>query len=209
MVFYDVEVQNWFDEVGVAGRPTDGWKGADTSSFADLKVAFVGAYDDEKDKYFSIWEEDMPKLAELFQSTDTIVGYNSWGFDNSVVAPYFDFEIKEIPHIDLMVAMHHTVGFRPKLDHLAKANFGEGKIGRGEDAVKLWQEGKKDELEKYCLEDVRLTYEVWRMGEENGKLKYYDKKGFLKETEIDWTAGLMQNLQDADDEEEAGQVSLL
>jgi len=189
MIFYDVEVQNWFDDLGVGGGPAQKFYEPSDTDLGQLKVSFVGVYDDQKDRYYSIWEDDMSKLAEIFQKADTIVGYNSWGFDNNVVAPYFDFDMKKIPHIDLMIAMKNIVGFRPKLDDLAKANIGEGKIGKGADAVGLWKDGKLEELEKYCLEDVRLTYEVWRIGEEAGSLKYYDKKGFIQQTEVDWDKG--------------------
>ena len=51
-----------------------------------------------------------------------------------------------------------------------------------------------DKLEKYCIEDVRLTYEVWKIGDEQGKVKYYDKTGFMKETLVNWQEGFKQNL---------------
>jgi len=99
-----------------------------------------------------------------------------------------------LPTIDLMVAMKKTVGFRPKLDDLAKANFNTGKIGKGVDAIEYWQNGELEKLEKYCLEDVRLTYEVWKVGAKTGKVKYYDRSGFIKETLIDWNEGFQQKV---------------
>lgn len=182
MLFLDVETQNFFDS----------FEAGSGAQFSDLKISFAGAYDNDKDKYYSFWEKDIKKLGELMLSTDRVVGYNVWGFDYGVLQPYLNFEPWELPTLDLMIAMRNTVGFRPKLDTLAKANLGSGKIGTGLDAGEYFRNGDLDKLEEYCLEDVRLTYEVWNIGAKNGKLKYYDSRGFAKETEIDWDQGNMQ-----------------
>lgn len=162
---------------------------------SDLKVSFVGAYDNVKDKYYSFWEGDVGKLEEMMVAeSEGVVGYNSWGFDYGVLEPYFKVDPRSFPSYDLMIAMKTAVGFRPKLDSLARANLGSGKIGTGLDAGRYWKEGKLEELEKYCLEDVRLTYEVWKIGEETGKIKYYSSQGFIRETEINWKDGFMQKV---------------
>lgn len=166
-------------------------------NLSDIKVSFVGAYDDQKDEFYSFWEKDMVKLEELLKTADTVVGYNSWSFDYGVLSSYFSIDPWTLPSIDLMVAMKNTVGFRPKLDDLARANLNTGKIGKGVDAIEYWQNGELEKLEKYCLEDVRLTYEVWKVGQETGRLKYFDKTGFLKETSINWKEGFQQKLDES------------
>lgn len=190
VIFVDVETQYLFDKTG-------------TRSAEDLKISFVGAYDDEKDRFYSFWEDDLKDLGKLFLETDKIVGYNTWAFDYRVLSPYYDFDLYTLQSLDLMVAMQKTVGFRPKLDDLAKANLGAGKIGKGTDAYVYWQEGELEKLEKYCLEDVRITYEIWKLGEETSMLKYYDYKGFISETDIDWSKGILQK------KEEENQLGLV
>ena len=184
MIFLDVETQNFFTDAGDDGR----------FDYDDLKISFVGAYDDEKDEFMSFWEEDMKKLEEVVKGADRVVGYNIWAFDYGVMASYMDVDLWTLPTLDLMIAMKKVIGFRPKLDDLARANDLGGKIGKGADAVEYWQKGELDKLEKYCLEDVRLTYEVWRVGEEEGKLKYYDQSGFLQETPVSWQDGYQQKM---------------
>ena len=184
MVFLDVETQNFFSAVNEDG----------VLNLSDIKVSFVGAYDDKGNEFFSFWEKDIPRLEELVKNADGVVGYNIWSFDYGVLSSYFSLDPWTLPTIDLMVAMKKTVGFRPKLDDLAKANFNTGKIGKGVDAIEYWQNGELEKLEKYCLEDVRLTYEVWKVGAKTGKVKYYDKSGFIKETPIDWNEGLQQKV---------------
>lgn len=187
MVVIDIETKNFFGSVTEDG----------VVSLSDLKISFAGAYDTEKDHFLSYWEDDLGKLEELMKTADMVVGFNSWAFDYGVLSSYFTSDPWSFPSIDLMVAMKKTVGFRPKLDDLAKANFGAGKIGKGSDAAEYWEKGELDKLEKYCLEDVRLTYEVWKLGEVSGKIKYFDKNGFTKETAIDWKNGFLQKKDEA------------
>ncbi|MBN1618951.1 hypothetical protein JW887_06470 [Candidatus Dojkabacteria bacterium] len=186
MIFFDVETKNSFD----VNSPDSG--------LASMEVSFVGAFDDKAGKYYSFWEKDLPFLEELLNSGEMVVGYNSWAFDYGVLSKYFEFNIYSLPSLDLMVAMKNIVGFRPKLDDLARANFGKGKLGSGYDALLYWQKGDLDKLEKYCLEDVRLTYEVWKKGKEEGKLNYYTRSGFFNETEVNWDLGIMNKQENSE-----------
>jgi len=184
MIFFDIETKNFFGDGGSDGP----------SRLTDLEVSFVGAYDSETGRSMSFWEDDLKDLESVLKNADRVVGYNSWQFDYGVLASYFSVDPHGFPSLDLMLAMKRTVGFRPKLDDLARANVGSGKIGRGSDAGLYWKRGELDKLEKYCLEDVRLTYEVWKRGEETGQLKYYNKRGFLGTTSIDWRSGFVQKI---------------
>lgn len=184
MIFFDVETKHLYFET------------PNIKSTSDLEVSFVGVYDSDKDKYFSIWEKDIPKLEEMLKNADKVVGYNVWAFDYAAIKPYMDTDLWQLPTLDLMVAMKSAIGFRPKLDDLARANLGVTKLGKGTDAVDYWNKGELKKLEEYCLEDVRLTYEIWKLGDKNKKLKYFDRSGFIKETEIDWESGFVQKLKD-------------
>jgi DEAD/DEAH box helicase domain-containing protein len=187
VVFLDVETQNFFTEAGREGR----------FDHSDLKISFVGVYDNEKDETMSFWEDDVGELEKVVEEADRVVGYNIWAFDYGVMASYMDVDLWTLPTLDLMVAMRKVIGFRPKLDDLARANDLGSKLGKGADAMVYWQKGELDRLEKYCLEDVRLTYEVWRVGDEDGKLKYYDQSGFLQETPVSWVDGHLQRVDES------------
>jgi DEAD/DEAH box helicase domain-containing protein len=187
LIVIDVETQNFFSAVNDEG----------VLNLPDLKISFAGAYESTKGEYLSFWEKDLSKLEELLRCADLVVGYNVWGFDYGVLSSYFSVDLWTFPTIDLMVAMKKVIGFRPKLDNLAKANFSAGKIGKGADAIEYWQNGELEKLEKYCLEDVRLTYEVWKLGAETGRVKYFDQSGFLKETAVDWKNGFQQKVDES------------
>lgn len=184
MLFIDVETKHLY------------YEGIESSKTGGLEISFVGGYDSNKDKYYSFWEKDIPRLEKIMKDADRVVGYNIWHFDYAALQPLMDIDLWKIPTLDLMVAMKLAIGFRPKLDDLARANLGKSKIATGVDAVDFWKKGELKKLEEYCLEDVRLTYEIWKLGEENKKIKYYDKDGFLKETKIDWSKGFVQKVSD-------------
>jgi len=175
MIFLDVETQN-------------DWTGGENFSLKDLKISYVGVIDDQGLE-MDFWENDIPKLGELMKSSDMIVGYNIFGFDTPVIANYLGEDVVTYPQLDLMVAVHKEIGFRPKLDSLTSATFGEGKIGSGADAVRYWASGDLESLKKYCIMDVKLTKKLYEFGLEKGYVKYMDKKGFIRETKIDWENG--------------------
>lgn len=176
MIFLDIETQNAFDEDGVFRIDA-------------LRISYVGVIDSEKGDELDFWESDLPKLKPILESADVIVGYNSISFDMPVLARYLGEQINQYPQIDLMVAAKEKIGFRPKLNNLTNATLGKGKLGSGLDAVKYWANQEIDKLKQYCMEDVRLTKEVYDYGKLNRRIKYYDRNGFLRETDIDWELG--------------------
>lgn len=172
-VIFDIETKNAFDFT----------KRFETTN---LDVSVVCAYNPFSDEIETYWEDDMSKLEDLFSKADRIVGYNSWGFDEPVLKKYFDTDVLQMPSIDMLVAVKNALGTRVKLDLLAKATLGEQKTAKGLDAVKYWQEGRLDELEKYCIQDVHVTKELFYKGLNENKLSYFDGLGQKKDFEVDW-----------------------
>ena len=66
------------------------------------------------------------------------------------------------------------IGHRVKLDNLAQMTLGAGKSGDGLQALKFWKLGQIEELKKYCLDDVRITKELYDYVLKYGKLAYKD-----------------------------------
>jgi DEAD/DEAH box helicase domain-containing protein len=62
------------------------------------------------------------------------------------------------------------MGQRISLDRLASANLGLNKTHHGSEAGALYREGKMDELKEYCVNDVKLTKELYDL---------YRKQNFL------------------------------
>ena len=66
---------------------------------------------------------------------------------------------------------------------IAQPTLGLHKSGTGMDALALFQEGKMEALKRYCLDDVRLTKEVFDYGRTNGKV-YFTSSWDYKTYEI-------------------------
>lgn len=173
-IVYDLETQKTFAEVG-ANRN------------ADLGISYLGLYSYTQDKYFGFWEKDLSKLELILSTTKpTIIGFNSISFDNVVLQPYLkELVIQELPQIDILAEIYNRLGFRMKLESVAQATLGTGKSGSGLDAIRYYREGNFDALSKYCLDDVRITKELFEYGAEHGFI-LYTSGGDLQRMPVSW-----------------------
>jgi DEAD/DEAH box helicase domain-containing protein len=71
-----------------------------------------------------------------------------------------------------------------KLDQIAEGTFGIHKSGNGLEAVAWWRSGEVDKIRKYCLDDVKITKDVYEYALKNKKLIF--KEGpFTKEIKLE------------------------
>jgi DEAD/DEAH box helicase domain-containing protein len=84
------------------------------------------------------------------------------------------------------------LGFRVKLDSIAEATLGRKKIGHGLEAIKWWRSGDKEKVMQYCLEDVKITKDIYEYALKNGHLKYMEngKATTFTINTSDWEKGL-------------------
>lgn len=179
IIVYDLETQKTFAEVG--GH----------NSQKDLLVSYLGLYSYSQNKYFGFFEKDLPNLEAIFiQERPTIVGFNSISFDNAVLQPYFRrIQLNELPQIDILAEIYSTLGFRMKLESVAQATLGEGKSGSGLDAIRYYREGNFDALAKYCMDDVRITRDIYEYGKNHGFI-LYTSGGEYHRMPVSWAAEL-------------------
>lgn len=177
-VILDVETKKTFDEVG--------------GYFPDrLGISFVGVCvrdgqsgGGEMQSYF---ERDLPKLFPLLERADVVIGFNVDGFDMQTFVPYYSGDITTIPTLDLMVRIKNSIGHRIGLDAVAKETLGVGKTGDGLDAIKYYKNKQWDELEKYCLQDVAVTRDIYDVGMQKGQVKFRNKWNRLIECPVDFS----------------------
>lgn len=163
-VVLDIETRNTFQDVG-AYNP------------ALLKISLIGCYFYETDTYESFLEEDLPKLWPRLERADRIIGYNLIGFDYPCMQQYYSGDIMKLPTVDMLVEIEKVLGFRIKLDDVAQATLGVGKSGHGLMAVEYWKKGEIDKLRDYCLQDVKVTKEVYDFAMQNGLVSYNNRQG--------------------------------
>ncbi|MEN8253134.1 MAG: ribonuclease H-like domain-containing protein [Patescibacteria group bacterium] len=177
-VILDVETKKTFDAVG--------------GFFPDrLGVSFVGVCVREgvsgEGKMQSYFEKDLPKLFELLERADVVIGFNVDGFDMQTFSSYYQGDITAIPTLDLMLRIKDSVGHRISLDAAAQETLGIGKTGDGLDAIKYYERQQWDELEKYCLQDVKVTRDLYDYGLSKGKVKFKNKWNRLIEASVDFS----------------------
>jgi hypothetical protein len=87
-----------------------------------------------------------------------------------------------------MEEIYHALGHRVKLESLAQTTLGEGKLGTGMDAIWYYKNNDWESLIKYCLEDVRVTRDLYEYGRQHGHL-WYDNLGKRETIPVRWGSG--------------------
>jgi DEAD/DEAH box helicase domain-containing protein len=168
-IVLDLETQKSFQEVGGRGKNHL------------LKVSVCVIYDYSTDKYTAYEEHELSKLAPILQTADQIIGYNILDFDFAVLQPYLNFNIFEVPALDLLTEIEKVLQHRIKLEVVAQGTLGTGKSGSGLEALLYYKNGRMDLLKKYCTDDVKITKQVYDYALKNQKVLYKD---FFKTKEI-------------------------
>ena len=163
-VVLDIETRNTFQDIGSYNATL-------------LDVSLVCCYFYETDAFEAFLQENLPKLWPRLERADRIIGYNLFGFDYPCLQRYYTGNLMKIPTIDLLVEIEKRIGFRVKLDDVAQATLGMGKSGHGLQAVEFWKKGELDKLRDYCLQDVRITRDVYEHALANQNVAYFDRLG--------------------------------
>ncbi|MGH7273083.1 MAG: hypothetical protein ACREIQ_01315, partial [Nitrospiria bacterium] len=85
--------------------------------------------------------------------------------------------LAHLPTLDILEEAVKVLGHRLRLESLAQATLGRGKAGTGLDAIRYFRQGELEKLKAYCLEDVRVTRDLYEFGKLHKKLLYYDRPG--------------------------------
>lgn len=174
IVVFDVETQNEFEEVGGRRRAHK------------LLLSIAVSYEEESGQYRTFTEANVGELVDQLFSARLVVGFNLLGFDYRVLRPYTDRKLSLLPTLDIFDHVYRRTGYRSKLDTIAAETVGARKTSHGLEALRWWREGKVDKVIEYCKEDVRLTYEVYRFGKEQGAIFTRDRRGIRTRVPIMW-----------------------
>ena len=69
-----------------------------------------------------------------------------------------------------MEEIEQSLGRRVGLDDLAMANLGTGKTAVSLEAIEFYRNGEMEKLKNYCLNDVKITKELYEMLKSQGYL---------------------------------------
>ena len=170
-IVFDIETSNIFSEVG-------------SNNPADLAISVVGVYEYENDKYSVFLVEEFSKLWAIIENTDVLITFNGDHFDIPLLNKYYPGDLLKMKSVDLLKEMQKSAGRRMKLDQIAEGTLGVNKSGHGLDAIKWWRDGEIEKLKKYCLDDVRITKDLYEYALKNGKL-FFKEGSNLNEVKLD------------------------
>ncbi len=140
----------------------------------EQELIVVAIHDSLTGEYSSFSKEELPRLWPILEAADFLIGFNSDSFDIPLLNRYYPGDLSHVASLDLLVEVQKALGRRIRLQSLAEATLGRGKSGDGLKAGVWWREGKEDLVRSYCIEDVRITRELYDYAIEHGKLKYKD-----------------------------------
>jgi DEAD/DEAH box helicase domain-containing protein len=140
----------------------------------DQELIVVAIHDSLTDTYTSFDREDLPQLWPILEHADMLIGFNSNSFDIPLLNRYYPGDLTRIASLDLLSEVQKVLGRRIRLQAIAEATLGRGKSGDGMKAGEWWREGKKELVREYCIDDVRLTRELYDYAIKHGVLKYKD-----------------------------------
>lgn len=140
----------------------------------EQELTVVAIHDSETGEYTGYFKEDLPKLWPILERADMLIGFNSDSFDIPLLNRYYPGDLSHLRSLDLLTEVQKVLGRRIRLQSLAEATLKKGKSGDGLKAGEWWKEGKKEKVRDYCIEDVRLTRELFDYAVTNGVLKYKD-----------------------------------
>lgn len=170
-VVFDIETSNTFQEVG-------------SNDPSKLDLALVGIYDSRTNAYDSFLAHELPRLWEVLESIDLIVGFNSEHFDLPLLNKYYPGDLQKIAHLDILTKVQEVLGHRVRLQSLAEGTLKAKKGGSGLESIVWWKNGEIENVRTYCLKDVEITKKIFEHAIQNNSLKYNDF-GRTREFKID------------------------
>lgn len=150
----------------------------------EQELVVVAIHDSETGEYSSYLKEDLYKLWPIMERADMLIGFNSNTFDIPLLNRYYPGDLLHIRSLDLLYEVQKVLGRRIRLQSIAEATLGRGKSGDGTKAGEWWLKGEKDKVREYCIEDVRLTRELYDYALTHGILKYMDLRD-IRDIRID------------------------
>lgn len=166
-IVFDIETRNVFADVG-------------KNDPALLDIALVAIYDSETDSYSTYLEEELKDLWPIIERADMLIGFNSDHFDVPLLNKYYPGDLTKIKSLDILKEIKQSYGRRMRLDSLAEGTLGKKKSGHGLDAIQWWKQGEIDKIRTYCIDDVKITKELYDFALANGKLVFKEGKDLLE-----------------------------
>ena len=189
-VILDLETQRAFSETGKYDPRKLG------VSYVGICRRQMAAHNRNAGEELGFFENELVELWPILEQADRIIGFNILGFDFPVLSAYYHGDVSSFRILDILEEVKKQAGHRVSLNAIAKETLGRQKSGSGLDALTFYEQGKLDELAKYCLDDVRITRDVYDYGLAHKELKFLNKWNQVISVPVDFsnpsTDGIMK-----------------
>lgn len=128
----------------------------------DMGIACVGVQELESGRAHIFCRDNLGDLGQLLERSTRLVTFNGDAFDLALLE-HEGLGVPRHKSFDLLAHWRATTGRRVSLAALAEANLGTGKTGNGAMAPIDWQRGLIGKTITYCLADVWLTLELYKL----------------------------------------------
>ncbi|MFA6426858.1 MAG: ribonuclease H-like domain-containing protein [Candidatus Magasanikbacteria bacterium] len=144
----------------------------DLKNMDTVKVTVVSIYQYETSTYTSFEESELKQLWPILEKAQCIIGYNSEHFDLPILNKYYTGDLLRFQNLDILKIIKESTGKRYRLNDIAQATLQISKSADGLQAQTWYEEGKMDEIKKYCEQDVKVTKELYEYGKKNRMLYF-------------------------------------
>ncbi|PIQ66746.1 MAG: hypothetical protein CO184_00195 [Candidatus Zambryskibacteria bacterium CG_4_9_14_3_um_filter_40_16] len=158
-IVFDIETSNIFSEVG-------------SNDPAMLDISVVCIHDSLTDKYSSYLQENLNSLWPILERADMLIGFNSDHFDIPLLNKYYPGDLNKIKSLDILKEIKNSFGRRMKLEQIAQGTLGTGKSADGLEGTRWWKNGEYQKVIDYCLDDVRITKQIYEYALKNNTLLF-------------------------------------
>lgn len=132
--------------------------------------AFVNEHNFDKAMYHGSY--NLRQFQKMLDECDVLVGFNNQHFDDNLIKANGFTIPDKVVNYDILVEMWRAVGIQPpfvfpthagySLAQTCEANGLPPKTGDGANAAIMWQRGQYAEVIDYCLNDIKITTELFR-----------------------------------------------
>jgi len=165
-IVFDIETKDFFNDV------------------SRINIALVAIHDSETDSYSTYLEEELGKLWPILERADLLIGFNSDHFDIPVLNKYYPGDLSKIKSLDILKEIKDSYGRRMRLDQIAEGTLGKNKSAHGSEVKNWWEAGEIEKIRNYCIDDVKLTKELYEYALANQKL-IFKEAGTKHEIKLD------------------------
>ncbi len=173
-VFFDVETQKTFDEVG--GR----------ENIRRLGFAAAVTYSTADGKYHHYVEATVADLIAELKAAELVVGFNILNFDYEVLRAYTVDPLSSIPTVDMLDHIYRRLGFRVSLDNLAQTTLRIAKSADGLQSVAWYKAGQIRLVLEYCQHDVDITRQLYEFGRLHKHVRFRDTDYRVRDVAVNW-----------------------